>query len=81
MSQPGWYPDPTGRNAQRYFDGNNWTDQVVTPSGGQTTDPVSGPASAPSSGPAPGSEPTQAFATPPAAPPTAAPPPSTPPPS
>lgn len=21
---PGWYPDPAGSGAQRYFDGTNW---------------------------------------------------------
>ncbi len=24
---PGWYPDPSGAPGQRYFDGENWTDQ------------------------------------------------------
>jgi hypothetical protein len=23
--QPGWYPDPSGRPGQRYFDGHQWT--------------------------------------------------------
>lgn len=27
MTQPGWYPDPSGAPGQRYFDGQNWTDQ------------------------------------------------------
>lgn len=27
MTQPGWYPDPSGAPGQRYFDGANWTDQ------------------------------------------------------
>jgi TM2 domain-containing membrane protein YozV len=26
---PGWYPDPNGAMAQRYFDGANWTDQLA----------------------------------------------------
>ncbi|OBG25435.1 DUF2510 domain-containing protein [Mycobacterium sp. E3198] len=26
---PGWYPDPSGDNNQRYFDGTNWTDHVA----------------------------------------------------
>lgn len=26
----GWYPDPTGRNEHRYWDGATWTDQVAT---------------------------------------------------
>lgn len=30
MSTPaGWYPDPTGRHQNRWFDGNDWTDQVA----------------------------------------------------
>lgn len=42
MSTPaGWYPDPTGRHGNRWFDGNDWTDQVAD---GQTVgvDPVHG---------------------------------------
>jgi len=41
MSQttPGsWQPDPYGRFAQRYWDGANWTENVIDASGGQTTD-------------------------------------------
>jgi TM2 domain-containing membrane protein YozV len=26
---PGWYPDPDGAPAQRYFDGTKWTDQLA----------------------------------------------------
>ncbi|MGA9360002.1 MAG: DUF2510 domain-containing protein, partial [Mycobacterium sp.] len=26
---PGWYPDPSGANTQRYFDGTKWTDQLA----------------------------------------------------
>lgn len=53
---PGWYPDPTGRFPQRYFDGRSWTGQVVGANGMSTSDPVSdvtglvapsGPATAP----------------------------------
>ena len=30
MSTPaGWYPDPTSRHQNRWFDGNDWTDQVA----------------------------------------------------
>jgi len=25
LPPPGWYPDPGGVNAQRYFDGTKWT--------------------------------------------------------
>jgi hypothetical protein len=42
MSTPaGWYPDPTGRHQNRWFDGDDWTDSVAD---GQTvaTDPVKG---------------------------------------
>jgi hypothetical protein len=24
----GWYPDPTGRHEQRYWDGKHWSDRV-----------------------------------------------------
>ena len=34
----GWYPDPTARHEQRYWDGTTWTDQVTT-AGQATTDP------------------------------------------
>jgi hypothetical protein len=44
----GWYPDPSGRNDQRYHDGTTWTEHVVI-SGVQGVDPL--PA-APPSGPA-----------------------------
>jgi Protein of unknown function (DUF2510) len=27
--QPGWYPDPTGRHENRWWDGIDWTDQVA----------------------------------------------------
>ncbi len=42
MSTPaGWYPDPTGRHDHRWFNGDDWTDQVAD---GQAvgTDPVHG---------------------------------------
>lgn len=38
-----WYADPTGRFAQRWWTGSAWTDEVVLPSGQQTTDPNSLP--------------------------------------
>lgn len=28
-SPPGWYADPAGRHAQRYWDGDLWTDHVM----------------------------------------------------
>jgi hypothetical protein len=50
MSQvsPGWYPDPSGRFAQRYHDGSRWTEHVADAHGNRDTDaPVAqaGPAS------------------------------------
>lgn len=38
-----WYADPTGRFAQRWWTGSAWTDEVILPSGQQTTDPKSLP--------------------------------------
>jgi hypothetical protein len=29
LSPPGWFPDPSGRAAQRWFDGATWTDWVT----------------------------------------------------
>lgn len=34
----GWYPDPSGRHQQRYWDGTRWTDQV-SDDGRQSVDP------------------------------------------
>jgi hypothetical protein len=34
-----WQPDPFGRFSQRYWDGANWTENVIDASGTQTTDP------------------------------------------
>lgn len=31
MSQPGWYPDPTGRGGPRYWDGQRWSDGPEPP--------------------------------------------------
>jgi uncharacterized membrane protein YuzA (DUF378 family) len=40
MSQvsPGWYPDPSGRFAQRYHDGTRWTEHVADASGNRNID-------------------------------------------
>ena len=38
-----WYADPTGRFAQRWWDGTSWTSDVVLASGQQTADPASLP--------------------------------------
>ena len=35
----GWYPDPSGRNDQRYHDGATWTEHVLI-SGVQGVDPL-----------------------------------------
>jgi uncharacterized protein YxjI len=40
---PNWYPDPMGRHEYRWFDGNQWTDQVSS-NGQQSIDPVQAPA-------------------------------------
>lgn len=37
---PGWYPDPSGRYALRYYDGTTWTAHVQDAAGATTTDPV-----------------------------------------
>lgn len=39
---PGWYPDPMGRHEYRWFDGNQWTDDVSS-NGRQEKDPVNAP--------------------------------------
>ena len=31
MADAGWYPDPGGSSAQRYFDGSSWTDHLSGP--------------------------------------------------
>lgn len=36
-----WFPDPTGRNEQRYWDGTVWTDHVAR-GGVQSTDVIAG---------------------------------------
>ena len=36
---PGWYPDPTSRFEQRYWDGAQWTEHVVS-GGQQSTSPL-----------------------------------------
>lgn len=40
----GWHPDPLGRQAQRYWDGQQWTEHVADQSGNMSTDPLEGPA-------------------------------------
>ena len=40
MSVSSWEPDPTGRHQYRWWDGEEWTDQVAD-DGVQTVDPVS----------------------------------------
>ena len=40
MSIKGWFGDPSGRFAQRWYDGHEWTDQVVGANGTTVTDPL-----------------------------------------
>jgi uncharacterized protein YxjI len=40
-SEPGWYPDPSGRHESRYYDGTQWTEHVAS-HGKQSVDPPSG---------------------------------------
>jgi hypothetical protein len=46
MSQvsPGWYPDPSGRFAQRYHDGSRWTEHVADAGGQRSVDNPEGQA-------------------------------------
>ena len=39
---PGWFPDPLGRHEQRYWDGQQWTEHVVS-HGRQSVDPPGAP--------------------------------------
>jgi len=52
MSQvsPGWYPDPSGRFAQRYHDGTRWTEHVADAGGQRSVDNPEGQ-SAPTANP------------------------------
>jgi len=43
---PNWYPDPMGRHEYRWYDGNQWTDQVSS-NGKQSVDPVQAPGAVP----------------------------------
>lgn len=36
---PGWYDDPSGRHAQRFWDGAAWTEHVADEDGNQSVDP------------------------------------------
>jgi hypothetical protein len=40
LSESGWFPDPTGRFAQRWYDGVAWTDNVVGANGSVVADPL-----------------------------------------
>jgi hypothetical protein len=50
-TDPGWYRDPTGRYADRYWDGQQWTDQVNSGGANAVDEPPSDMKSVP---PAPG---------------------------
>lgn len=39
-SEAGWLPDPTGRHAQRYWNGTEWTADVADAQGVAGTDPL-----------------------------------------
>ncbi|MXW57170.1 MAG: DUF2510 domain-containing protein [Acidimicrobiia bacterium] len=61
MSVSSWEPDPTGRHQYRWFDGEEWTDQVAD-DGVQSVDPITSseadlPRETPPSAPPPGSVP------------------------
>ena len=43
---PGWFPDPLGRHEQRYWDGQQWTEHVVS-HGRQSVDPPAAPQQVP----------------------------------
>lgn len=40
MSVKGWFPDPSGRFGQRWYDGHRWSDQVVAANGNAIDDPL-----------------------------------------
>jgi len=42
MTEPGWHPDPMGRNEQRFWDGANWTHRVAN-QGVSSIEPAVGP--------------------------------------
>ncbi len=46
-SNAAWHPDPSGRYAQRYYDGTRWTEDVVDAAGVQSTDLVDAAPEAP----------------------------------
>jgi hypothetical protein len=46
----GWFPDPTGRSEQRYWDGNAWTDNVAR-GDNRGTDAISGDYAPPQAAP------------------------------
>ena len=60
-----WRSDPTGRHAQRYWDGGQWTEFVAPVDGGApTSDPVRAGDDLPTSGDEPPVDPTHALAVP-----------------
>jgi hypothetical protein len=51
MSGGGWFPDPSGRFGQRWYDGATWTGRVVAANGQVVDDPL--PSTAEPAGPPP----------------------------
>ncbi len=74
-NQPGWYDDPQDSNAQRYWDGQDWTPhRQRKPNVPPPRQPVAPPQQ--SAAPPPSASPTQATPLPPPPPPPNLPPPS-----
>jgi hypothetical protein len=63
---PGWFPDPSALHAQRYFDGERWTEHVATASGETASDPIWLAAPPPTASPAQPPPPAYGYAPQPA---------------
>src|SRR5690606_39664164 len=49
--RPGWYPDPSGRFAQRYDGGTRWTERVADAAGQRSVDHPEAQGAAPAANP------------------------------